>query len=143
MSLARMTEQQTRTLGRTGGIFAPDSPDISRRVVLKASALFAAMATGAFFTGGRRLPGAAAQSNTGVASFDWVEAEHVSNELIGTGSSFEAYAPFPFSSVGASWPAEVGDWPVVLVEVSSNGVDFSQIFSIGASAEAGLVDSGE
>src|SRR5690606_10472392 len=48
-----------------------------------------------------------------------------------------------FSSVGVSWPAEVGDWPIVLMEVSSDGANYSQIFSIGASAEAGLVDSGE
>ncbi len=143
MSLARFTATESRSPGRTGGIFAPESPEISRRVVLKASALFAAMATGAFFGRGARLPEASAQSEPSVASFDWVEAEQVSPDAIGSGGTILASAPFAFSSVGASWPAEVGDWPLVLVEVSSNGVDFSQIFSIGASAEAGLVDSGE
>lgn len=143
MSLARITAPHARPLGRTGGIFAPDSPEISRRVVLKASALFAAMATGAFFGGGQRFRSASAQTDASVASFDWVEAEQISGDLIGSGSSFVAEAPFPFSSVGANWPVEVGDWPVVLVEVSSNGSDYSQIFSIGASAESGLMDAGE
>jgi uncharacterized protein YgiM (DUF1202 family) len=143
MSLAGFTASDSRPVGRTGGIFAPDSPEISRRVVLKASALFAAMATGAFFGGGTRLPIASAQADATVSSFDWVEADQVSSDLVGTGTSFIADAPFPFSSVGASWPAEVGDWPVVLMELSTDGVNFSQIFSIGASAEAGLLDSGE
>ncbi|MEZ4504982.1 MAG: SH3 domain-containing protein [Thermomicrobiales bacterium] len=143
MSLARFTSSDSRFAGRTGGIFAPDSPEISRRVVLKASALFAAMATGVFFDRGLRQPEASAQSDAVVSSFDWVEADQVSADEIGSGVALEAYAPFPFSSVGASWPAEIGDWPVVLVEVSSNGVDFSQIFSIGASGESGLLDSGE
>ncbi len=143
MSLARITASHSHSLGRTGGIFAPNSPEISRRVVLKASALFAAMATGTFFSGGLRLPDAGAQADAGVASFDWVEADQVSSDLIGSGTAFVASAPFAFSSVGASWPAEVGDWPLVLIEVSSDGENFSQIFSIGASAEGGLVDSGE
>lgn len=143
MSLAGFTASDSRPIGRTGGIFAPDSPEISRRVVLKASALFAAMATGAFFGRGLRLPGAHAQADAVVSSFDWIEGDQISSELIGEGSSFIADAPFPFSAVGASWPAEVGDWPVVLVELSTDGATFSQIFSIGASAEAGLVDSGE
>jgi hypothetical protein len=143
MSLAQYTASDARPTGRTGGIFAPDSPEISRRVVLKASALFAAMATGAFFGHGLRLPDAAAQSEPAISSSDWVEAEQVSGDLIGTGTSLVANAPFPFSAVGASWPADVGDWPLVLVELSTDGVNFSQIFSIGASAEEVLIDSGE
>ncbi len=143
MSLARSTASDSRPLGRTGGIFAPATPEISRRVVLKASALFAAMATGAFFGGGPRLPRVDAQADASVTSFDWVEADQIAGDLIGSGMSVVVDAPFPFSSVGANWPVEVGDWPVVLVEVSTDGVDFSQIFSMGASAESGLIDPGE
>lgn len=143
MSLAGSNRPVLRMPARTGGIFAPDSPEISRRVVLKASALFASMATGVFFGRSPRFADVTAQADAVVSSFDWVEAEQVPAELIGTGTGFLADAPFPFSSVGASWPAEIGDWPVVLVEVSSDGAEFSQIFSIGASAEAGLGDSGE
>jgi uncharacterized protein YgiM (DUF1202 family) len=143
MSLAQTTSTSSRPLGRTGGTFAPATPEISRRVVLKASALLASMATGAFFGRGLTSPKATAQEAPPIASFDWVEADQIQSDLIGSGSAIEALSPFPFSSVGASWPIDVGDWPVVLIEVSTDGADYSSIFSIGASAESSSVDPGD
>lgn len=143
MSLAQTTSTSSGPLGRTGGIFAPATPEISRRVVLKASALLASMATSVLFDRGRSLSGAEAQDAPPVSSYDWVEADQIQSDLVGTGTAFEAQAPFAFSSVGASWPAELGDWPVVLIEVSTDGVNYSSIFSIGASAESSAVDPGD
>lgn len=143
MSLAPSTVTSSRPLGRTGGIFAPSPPAISRRVVLKASALLATLATGTAFGGGFSLPRGAAQESQPTTSFDWVETDQIESDLIGTGTAFVADSPFPFSSVGASWPIDVGDWPVLLIEVSTEGSDFSPIFSIGASAESGPVDPGD
>jgi len=137
MNLALPTELKSSSLGRTGGIFAPASPEISRRVVLKATALLATMATGAFFGQRGSILSAAAQEGPPLASFDWVESDYIASDLIGTGAAFEAVAPFPFSSVGASWPAELGENPVVLIELSENGGEYSSIFSVGASAESG------
>lgn len=137
MNLARSTVSDDRALGRTGGIFAPASPEISRRVVLKATALLATMATGMFFGQRHPIPSAAAQETPPLASFDWVEADYIASDLIGTGVALEAVAPFPFSSVGASWPVELGENPMVLIELSENGGDYASIFSVGASAESG------
>ncbi len=72
MSLAQSTSTSSRPLGRTGGIFAPATPEMSRRVVLKASALLASMATGVFFDRGLSMPKAGAQDVPPVSSFDWV-----------------------------------------------------------------------
>lgn len=137
MNLAPSNESHSRVPGRTGGIFAPSTPAISRRVVLKASALFTALATGAFSGGTEVFPRAAAQDLPPITSFDWIESEQIDRDLIGTGVAFEVVAPFPFSSVGASWSAATGDWPTLLIELSENGNDYSNIFSIGASAESG------
>jgi uncharacterized protein YgiM (DUF1202 family) len=140
MSLAQSNDTVSRSLGRTGGIFAPSSPEISRRVVLKATALLASMATGALFGRGLSLPKTFAQDSPPISSYDWVESDQIESDLMGTGTSFVAQAPFAFSSVGASWPIDIGDWPVLLIEVSTDGVEYSSIFSIGASAESGPVD---
>lgn len=140
MSLADSHTIETRPLGRTGGIFAPASPAISRRIVLKAGAVLASLATGAAFGRGWTLPGALAQETDPVASFDWVEVEQVDGGLIGGGGALEAFAPFAFSSVGASWPIDVGEWPLLEVEVSSAESGYSDVFMIGASAESGPLD---
>ena len=118
------------------GSWPMPSPQFDRRVLLRAGALLASMATGAFFDRTLALPGIAAQQLT-AASFDWVEAEQIDPSLIGSGTAIEIEAPFFFSSVGASWPAEVGNWPAVLVEISEDGSNYSRIFSVGASAESG------
>ncbi|MCA9858802.1 MAG: hypothetical protein KC438_03730, partial [Thermomicrobiales bacterium] len=86
MGLARRDRSYSRPFGRTGGIFAPESPEISRRVVLKASALLAALATGTVFGGGRVVSHAAAQESAPVSSFEWVESDYISADLIGTGN---------------------------------------------------------
>ncbi len=140
MNLARSTALVPNPACRTGGIFAPASPEISRRVVLKASALLASLATGLFFGDRPSIPHVAAQASPPVSSFDWVETEHIDPALLGAGIAFEARAPFPFSSVGANWPVETGDAPVILIELSEDGEQYSSIFSIGASAESGPGD---
>lgn len=128
--------------GGTGGIFAPSSPEISRRIVLKAGLLLGALAAGAGFARPRGRDVVQAQFAQAIAASEWIEEQSGPSQLIGSGIPIEVSAPFPFSSVGASWPADVGSWPIVELEVSSDGVNYSQVFAVGASAEGNAIDPG-
>jgi hypothetical protein len=83
------------------GIFAPATPQLSRRVVLKAAAILGAIYSGAHATNSGRV--AVAQELPPVSSSDWVESEHLGGITATTGAVV-VQAPFPFTAVGANWP---------------------------------------
>jgi uncharacterized protein YgiM (DUF1202 family) len=109
----------------------------NRRVVLKAAAGVAALAA----SGIGVVPGTApavAQQADGTRARRYVPAENgVGSSEAAQGAWITFQAEFPFWAIGASWPEEVGLWPVIAMQVSEDGEAWSETIDVAAQTEDG------
>ena len=106
---------------------------LSRRVVLKATAAFAAMAA----TGGRPRTSAHAQSSAPTRAGEWTQP----SEIGGEEGSLGFRAEFPFHAIAPHWPGDTGFAAAVEIQVSADGEHFSEPVVVGpAHADAGPPD---
>jgi uncharacterized protein YgiM (DUF1202 family) len=71
---------------------------------------------------------------------DWEPPSGPSLRIASVGSSGEWQGfetEFPFYAIGASWPVDVGLWPIVEVQLSTDGSDWSEVFQLVADNDAG------
>jgi uncharacterized protein YraI len=70
---------------------------------------------------------------------DWEPgAQPAARTAVGSTGEWQTFeTEFPFYAIGASWPADVGLWPVVEVKLSSDGATWSEAFRLAADNDAG------
>jgi uncharacterized protein YraI len=127
------TDDQQRFRGLSGR-------ELDRRVVLRAAAGVAAIAA-AGGIGSSAGPGAIAQGEPErvTRAGEW---EPPSSQLgiasVGGEGGWQSFqTDFPFYAIGASWPVDVGAWPVVEVQLSNNGESWSESFLLTADNDGG------
>nr|MBA3379357.1 SH3 domain-containing protein [Chloroflexia bacterium] len=110
----------------------------NRRVVLKAAAGMAALAASGVGVVPGVAPPAVAQQADGTRARRHVPAENgVGSSEAAQGQWITFQAEFPFWALGASWPSEVGLWPVIAVQLSDDGATWSETIDIPAQTEDG------
>jgi uncharacterized protein YraI len=68
-------------------------------------------------------------------SVDWVEADNVG---IASDDGFTTIATdFPITAVGAHWPGSVGQWPVIELRLSLDGVEYTDSFFLSRDPDIG------
>ncbi len=107
----------------------------NRRVLAKAGALLASLALFDFTTGD-------AQTDTVVdgttRALDWYEADSV---LAADDSGFITLEPgLPLTAVGASWSGDVGTWPLVEIQLSFDGIAFSDPVVLPADVDTDRIE---
>ncbi len=114
--------------------------EIDRRVVLRAAAGVAAIAA-AGGIGGGAAPVAIAQGERErvTRADEWeAPASRMRAASVGGEGGWQTFqTSFPFYAIGASWPIDVGDWPVVEVQLSNNGESWSESFLLSADNDGG------
>ncbi len=111
------------------------SPRFNRRVVLKAAAILGAMATGqAFDSTFSGTPSASAAETIG---YDWYEADELGAVGGADDGPVVVETRFPYTAVGAHWPGDVGLWPVVKIQISYDGQNWSEPFTLDISPDGG------
>lgn len=115
---------------------------LNRRVVLKAAAGLGAVAlTGTAATvGTSRSERVSAQEvitaeemDTSTRAREWVAADHVGVDVEADRDGWVTFpAEFPFWAVGAGWSGDVGLWPIVEMQVSYDGVNWGDAWSLAA-----------
>ena len=119
----------------------PQPQPLNRRVVLKASAALSAIAAAGGIGGAStaltpRVSRAAEGGGTRGNRYTPADtATTFSAAEVGDFATFEA--EYPFFALGANWDSEVGFWPVVEVQVSTDGETWGETFRIAANAEDG------
>jgi uncharacterized protein YgiM (DUF1202 family) len=115
------------------------TPRFDRRVVLKAAAILAGMG-GAAIRPSMGTPSVAhVSAESGTRGFDWYEQEQ-----LGSVGGADATSPivfetdFPYTAVGAHWPGDVGDWPIVQVQISPDGEHWSEPFTLTVSHDEAM-----
>jgi hypothetical protein len=109
----------------------------NRRVVMKAAAGVAALAA----SGIGVVPGVAptlAQQADGTRARRYVPEENgVGSSEAAQGEWIIFQAEFPFWALGASWPGDVGLWPVIAVQVSQDGETWTDTIDVAAQTDDG------
>lgn len=111
----------------------PASRPINRRVVMRATAGLAAIAA----AGGVGAPAAAQDAPERVTRAGEWDALAQGGVGVDTGGWQVFSSDFPFYAIGASWLVEVGLWPVIEVQLSADGVTWSETYRLTASNDAG------
>jgi uncharacterized protein YgiM (DUF1202 family) len=113
---------------------------LNRRVVLKAAAGLSAMAAagGALTVVTPPVERVSAQEIDGVRGREWVASEQVGVAAQADGDGWVTFeAEFPFWAVGVGWDSAVGQWPVIEVEVSYDGVSWGETWPLVARVDDG------
>lgn len=115
---------------------------LNRRVVLKAAAGFSALALGA-----ASVPPAApvmAEENGGTRAAHWsptTQAQPQQRAALRTAAVAGDWVVFPadfaFYALGISWPESVGIWPIIEVQLSTDGINWSDTFTLAAQVDRG------
>ncbi|HEU0163425.1 MAG TPA: hypothetical protein VFQ54_00190, partial [Thermomicrobiales bacterium] len=118
------------------------STAFDRRVVLKATAGLAAMSAMGGVSVASGATSVAAQEAGGTRASRWtpepsVDAKAGPDGDAGSDGFRDFETDFPFYALGASWDQSVGLWPVIAVQVSSDGDSWSDTFQLVADAEDG------
>ncbi len=111
----------------------------NRRVVLKAAAILAGISGVSAAAPEDRALNSASASESETIGFDWYEGEQL-GPVGGAGASTEPMVfetQFPFTAIGAHWDGDAGDWPIVHVQFSYDGVSWSEVFILAASHDEG------
>jgi uncharacterized protein YgiM (DUF1202 family) len=117
------------------------SSRIDRRVLLKASAMVGAIAAAGGLSALLDQSRARAQNAPPAQAAEWVEADRLSETGPPDEAGFiTAIADFPFTAVGANWHGEVGNWPRVELQISYDGVTYSELYTLSQTADEGPVD---
>lgn len=108
----------------------------NRRIVLRAAAGVAALAASGIGVAPGPARIAAAQESGGTRAERFVpDSETLATAASGEWATFEA--AYPFWALGASWDGTVGEWPVIQVQVSEDGVTWSDTVQMAAQTEDG------
>ncbi len=111
-----------------------DRPRLDRRVVLKASAAFGAMAI--VGSNGHRARPAIAQEAAGTLAGTWVEADQLGTfSAASTGESLSFQADLPFYAAAPHWSAEAAPGSSVEMSFSANGTDWTDSVAVYEAAE--------
>ena len=110
----------------------------NRRIVLKAAAGMAALAASGI--GAVPEPGqvSVAQEAGGTRAARFVpETQGIAAADAAAGEWVTFQADFPFWAIGASWNGDVGEWPVINIQVSEDGATWSETVRVAAQTEDG------
>ncbi|HVL23335.1 MAG TPA: SH3 domain-containing protein [Thermomicrobiales bacterium] len=111
---------------------------LNRRVVMKAAAGFGAMVAAGGIGGGGGVQAprrAAAQEADGTRAREWHAAEHAGIAATSEWTTFQA--EFPFWSIGAGWNGDVGEWPIVELQLSTDGTTWGETWQLTARTDDG------
>ncbi len=112
---------------------------LNRRVVLKAAAGFSALALGAAAT----TPAAPvmAEQNGGTRANHWAPQapqQGLLRTMVVSGDWITFQPDYPISAIGVSWPGDVGLWPVVEIQLSTDGSTWSDSFFLQSQVDQGV-----
>ncbi len=108
---------------------------LNRRVVLKAAAGLSAMAAAGGYSPTPNVPieRVSAQEVDGVRGREWVEAENATMSTMSAGDGWTTFeAEFPFWALGAGWDGKAVLWPVIEVQISEDGSDWGEVWTMAA-----------
>lgn len=112
----------------------------NRRVLAKSGAMLAALSAFRFTSGDAQSDQAAAGSTRSV---DWYQVDDPEAVLAADGEGFiTIQADFPFTAVGGSWSGDVGVWPLVEIQISYDGVTYTDLFVLPADVDTEQVERG-
>ncbi|MBA2289253.1 MAG: SH3 domain-containing protein [Chloroflexia bacterium] len=112
---------------------------LNRRVVLKAAAGVAAIAA-AGGIGATVVPAIAQERTRVTRSETFVPSDA---EVQGIGEWHVFGADYPFYALGASWDGDVGEWPVIEVQLSTDGESWTETFRMAADNDGGQPTVGD
>ncbi|MDQ3525214.1 MAG: peptidoglycan recognition protein family protein, partial [Chloroflexota bacterium] len=112
---------------------------LNRRVVLKAAAGVAAIAA-AGGIGATVVPAIAQERTRVTRSETFVPSDA---EVQGIGEWHVFGADFPFYAIGANWDGDVGEWPVIEVQLSTDGESWTETFRMAADNDGGQPTVGD
>lgn len=109
----------------------------NRRTLAKAGALLSALAVFDFTTGD-----AQDDSTDGLTrAVDWYASDNPDQVFAASDDGFVTImADFSFTAVGASWNGDVGIWPLVEIQVSYDGVTFSDPITLPADVDTAGIE---
>lgn len=113
---------------------------LNRRVVLKAAAGLSAMAAaGGAATLADVMPRqASAQEIDGTRAREWVAADHIGGDALTENDGWVSFqAEFPFFSIGVGWSGDVGLWPIIELQLSYDGSNWSDTWNMTARVDDG------
>lgn len=127
--------------GKTPALSLRETTRFDRRVLLKATAMVGAIAAAGGITALLDESRARAQEAPGANSGHWVEAERLGETGLADAAGFiTAVTDFPFTAVGANWYGDVGAWPRVELQVSADGVTYTDLYTLSSTADEGPPD---
>lgn len=122
--------------GDTNGSEESTQRSLNRRVVLKAAAGVAAIAAagGIGASGGSS---AVAQAESVTRAETWAPDQFSAASVGASGDWTTFSSAYPFYALGVSWKRDVGLWPVVEVQLSTDGSTWSETFQMVADNDSG------
>lgn len=104
----------------------------NRRTLAKASALMGSLAVFDFTIGDAQESGTDGRTR----AVDWYADENTDAVNAADVDGFVTIqADFPFTAVGASWNGDIGTWPLVEIQVSFDGITFSDLVVLPADVD--------
>ena len=122
------------------GLREPDSTtrSLNRRVVLKASAGLAVLATAGIAVVPPGAERAVGQEVGGTRAREWTPDQQAGVfAAASTGEWVTFGADYDFFALGASWEGGVGTWPIVELQLSADGITWSDTISLAAQTDDG------
>ncbi|CAN5625850.1 hypothetical protein BH23CHL4_BH23CHL4_09230 [soil metagenome] len=120
------------------------TPGFNRRVVLKAAAILAAMGGAGNVNDLIRSGANPAMAQGESVGFDWYEAEQLG--AVGAAAldgPVIIETSFPYTAAGAHWSGDAGGWPIVQLQISYDGSNWSEVFTLTASHDEGAQSPGD
>ena len=122
----------------------PREPDftptrsLNRRVVLKASAGFVALAAAGIAVVTPGVERARGQEVGGTRAREWTPDQQAGAfAAASTGEWVTFEADYDFFALGASWEGGVGTWPIIELQLSADGASWSDTISLSAQTDDG------
>ena len=116
------------------------SSAFNRRVVMKAAAAFSAIAAagGIGATSSMKPLAVKAAENGGTRANRYTPGTATSTFSAASIGDWETFqTDFPFYALGVSWDGSVGSWPVVELEISTDGVSWGETYRLAENHEDG------
>jgi uncharacterized protein YgiM (DUF1202 family) len=114
--------------------------ELDRRIILKAAAGIGTLAAAGGFSGLPLSPVGAQESGTRGTRF--VPADQASDFTAAASGEWVTFtADYTFTALGASWSGDVGTWPQIEVQLSTDGESWSDTYLLTAQVEDGGPDN--
>ncbi|HEU0164819.1 MAG TPA: N-acetylmuramoyl-L-alanine amidase, partial [Thermomicrobiales bacterium] len=129
-------QERGASSGSRSRLFRP----VNRRVVMKASAAVSAITMAGGIGAATGLPARTvrAAQNGGTRAGSFVPDDQGSKFSAASEGDFVTFqTDFPFYALGANWGPEVGSWPVIEVQISTDGATWSDTYEMAENHEDG------